>query len=73
MSIEQHKSKPEEDISLYAPIPLEIPSYKGYESIEIKENGEPLVAAGPFSGNDFDRFFTSSIYYGERQDSPSNI
>jgi D-alanyl-D-alanine dipeptidase len=55
---------------LFAPIPLEIPDYHGYQAIEIKENGEPLVAIGPFSGNDFDRFFTSSIYYGERKDSP---
>lgn len=60
--------RPEED--LFAPIPLEIPDTAGYQSLEIKENGEPLVAVGPFSGNDFDRFFTSSIYYGERQDSP---
>ncbi len=59
-----------EQRELFAAIPLEIPDVKGYKEVEIKENGEPLIAVGPFSGNNLDRLFTSSIYYGERRDSP---
>jgi zinc D-Ala-D-Ala dipeptidase len=70
MNNEQLQHHPEFEKVLFAPIPLEILDVKGYDSIEIEENGEPLVPMGPYSGNDFDRFFTSSIYYGERHDSP---
>jgi D-alanyl-D-alanine dipeptidase len=64
----EHTRSPE--IDLYVPIPLEIPPTDGWKEIPIRENNEPLVATGPFSGNEFDRLFTSSIYFGEREDSP---
>jgi len=54
----------------YRPIPLEVPSVTGWKEIPIIENNEPLVAIGPFSGNEYGRIYTSSIYYGEREDSP---
>lgn len=50
------------------PIPLELPSVLGWKEVPLKENGEPLVALGPFSDND--AIFTDSIYFGERSDSP---
>jgi len=55
---------------LAAPVPLEVPGVEGWKEVPLEENGEPLVAIGPFSGNSFDRIFTSSIYFGEREDSP---
>lgn len=50
------------------PVPLETPSVLGWKEVPIKENGEPLVALGPFSDND--EIFTDSIYFGERSNSP---
>jgi D-alanyl-D-alanine dipeptidase len=70
MTIEQPPNNPELETDLYSPIPLELPSVAGWKDVPIQENGEPLVALGPFSGNQFDRLFTSSIYFGEREDSP---
>ncbi len=64
--MEQEKNKNE----LSQPIPLEMPSVAGWKEVPLKENTEPLVPIGSFVGNNFDRIFTSSIYYGERQDSP---
>jgi hypothetical protein len=43
MSNEQLSHHLEFEKELYAPIPWEILDVKGYDSIEIKENGEPLV------------------------------
>lgn len=54
----------------YPPIPLEVPSVAGWKEVPILENKEPLVAIGPFSGNQYGKLYTSSIYYGERDDSP---
>ena len=59
-----------QDKGLFAPIPLEIPPVAGWKELPVQENGEPLVAVGSFAGNAADRIFTSSIYYGERNDSP---
>lgn len=70
MSSEQLNNSGESLEDLYAPIPLELPSVAGWKEVPIREGGEPLVAIGPFSGNRFDRIFTSSIYFGEREDSP---
>src|SRR3989344_7333373 len=50
------------------PVPREPPSVLGWKEVPIKENGEPLVALGPFSDND--EIFTDSIYFGERSNSP---
>src|SRR3989344_9667710 len=55
---------------LYKPIPTEIPPAIGWKEVLVEENEDPLVAIGPFSGNKYDRIFTSSIYFGERDDSP---
>ena len=60
----------ENNQDLYKPIPAEIAPVAGWKEVPLKEGGEPLVPIGSFVGNDFDRIFTSSIYYGERQDSP---
>lgn len=43
-------------------------SVDGWKQLPIKECGEPLVALGAFS--DYRQIATSSIYVGERQDSP---
>ncbi|MDB5166420.1 MAG: hypothetical protein JWM37_492 [Candidatus Saccharibacteria bacterium] len=53
---------------LLRPIPVEVPSTDGWETLPIEENDEPLVALGPFSPND--DIFTSSVYYGEHSHSP---
>ncbi len=58
------------EIDLYQPIPVDVPSVDGWKTVPVRENGEPLVAVGSFSGNAFDRLFSSSIYFGEREDSP---
>lgn len=50
------------------PIPTELPSVSGWKGVLIHENGEPLVPLGTFS--DYRDIFTSSIYAGERRDSP---
>ncbi|OGL30784.1 hypothetical protein A3F37_04170 [Candidatus Saccharibacteria bacterium RIFCSPHIGHO2_12_FULL_41_12] len=55
---------------LLHPIPLEIASVAGWKEVPLTECGEPLEAIGPFSDNPYDRIFTSSIYFGERNDSP---
>lgn len=60
--------KNEIDPQLLIPIPLIIPSVDGWKEIPIQENHEPLVPLGPFSEND--TIFTSSIYAGEKSDSP---
>ncbi len=46
----------------------EVSHLQGWKEIPIKENGEPLVSIGPFSRHP--NIFTSSIYFGERVDSP---
>lgn len=55
---------------LHQPIPLDIPSTEGWQTIPITENHEPLLALGPFSDNRYDRLFTDSLYAGERANSP---
>lgn len=54
--------------SLQKPIPLVVPSTDGWKEIPIIENGEKLVPLGLFSEND--EIFTSSVYAGEKSDSP---
>ncbi|MDD5415673.1 MAG: M15 family metallopeptidase [Candidatus Daviesbacteria bacterium] len=53
---------------LDSPIPLELYSLAGWKEVPIRENGEPLVPLGPFSGSD--EIFTHAIYFGEKKDSP---
>jgi zinc D-Ala-D-Ala dipeptidase len=56
---------------LNSPIPINILEMdSSYLDIPIVENNEPLVPIGAFSGNNYDRIFTSSIYFGEHADSP---
>src|SRR3990167_3617334 len=50
------------------PIPRELPNISGWKEVPIIEKQEPLVAMGPFS--DFNRIYTDSIYFGERENSP---
>lgn len=52
---------------LYRPIG-QLGSVNGWKSLPIKECGEPLVPLGSFSK--YPQIATSSIYVGERQDSP---
>ena len=54
--------------NLLKPIPRGVGLVKGWETNQIIESGEPLATLGPFS--DFSDIFTSSIYAGERFDSP---
>ncbi|MDP4000032.1 MAG: hypothetical protein Q8Q11_01200 [bacterium] len=55
---------------LSEPIPIGVGDVEDYAELPIKENGEPLVAIGPFAGNDYDRLLTDSLYAGERENSP---
>jgi zinc D-Ala-D-Ala dipeptidase len=56
------------DQKLLEPIPQKVRSVDGWKEVPIQENQEPLVPLGPFSEND--AIFTSSIYAGEKSDSP---
>ena len=49
------------------PLPT-IPSVAGWKEISVNEGGEKLVPLGLFS--DFSEIFTSSIYFGEHENSP---
>lgn len=53
---------------LLRPIPLVLPDVSGWKEVPIEENGESLVPLGPFSPNS--AIFTSSVYAGEKSDSP---
>jgi len=54
--------------SLLQPIPVELPSVAGWKEVPLKEGDEKLQPFGPFSENS--DIFTSSIYYGEHENSP---
>jgi zinc D-Ala-D-Ala dipeptidase len=56
------------DQRLLKPIPTELQEINGWKEIILVENGEPLVPLGPFSNHD--HIFTSSVYAGEKNDSP---
>lgn len=51
------------------PIPLEAGRVAGWKSIMIAPKPEPLVALGPFAAG-ADAILTSSVYYGEHNNSP---
>ncbi|PIR61910.1 MAG: hypothetical protein COU66_01230 [Candidatus Pacebacteria bacterium CG10_big_fil_rev_8_21_14_0_10_44_11] len=53
---------------LYQPVPLDAGHIDGWKEVPIQENGELLVPIG--LGSSYNFLYTSSIYFGERTDSP---
>lgn len=65
-----HHRTEHEPVDFHEPIPTEGLEVEGWKEIPVQENGEPLVALGPFSGGPYDRLLTDSLYWRERDNSP---
>jgi len=58
-----------QNIDLLCPVPVDAGTVRGWKQVPIKEGGEPLVSLGSLS-SEAGNIFTSSVYFGEHNNSP---